>query len=222
MDIALFDLDHTLIPFDSGSAFTRHLASLGVLGADFEPQYLDYCRRYADGTVDMLAMHRFTVGALAVHDVDALAGWVRDFSAAIAPSVPRAARELVDAHREAGHACAIVTATTRFVAEAFGAVFAPIAVLATEPEVDAQGRYTGDIVGRACFREQKIAHVEAWLERLGASWADVERSWFYSDSINDLPLLQRVSDPVVVDPDPRLRAEAAARGWPVRSLRTAG
>jgi HAD superfamily hydrolase (TIGR01490 family) len=220
MRIALFDLDHTLIPFDSGSAFTGHLASLGALDAAFGPAYLDYCRGYADGTVDMLAMHRFTVGALAVHDPVVLAGWLREFTVAIAGRVPPPARELVDAHRAAGHACAIVTATTRFIAEALGAVFAPIDVLATEPEVDAQGRYTGEIVGQACFREQKIAHVEAWLARRGASWDAVEKSWFYSDSINDLPLLQAVSNPVVVDPDPMLLAEAAARGWPVRSLRS--
>jgi HAD superfamily hydrolase (TIGR01490 family) len=218
MKIALFDLDHTLIPFDSGSMFTRHLASLGALDDDFEPRYLDYCRRYADGTVDMLEMHRFTVSALGVHDPARLAGWLRDFRAAVVPRVAAPARELVDGHLAAGHACALVTATTRFVAEAFGAAFGLADVLATEPEVDADGRYTGEIVGLACFREQKIAHVRQWLARRGAAWADIERSWFYSDSINDLPLLMAVTDPVVVDPDPALRAEALVRGWPIRSL----
>ncbi len=215
MQIALFDLDHTLIPFDSGSMFTRHLASFGALDDGFEAQYLDYCRRYADGTVDMLAMHRFTVGALGRHDPATLAGWLRDFRAAIASRVGAPARKLVDGHLAAGHACALVTATTRFVAEAFAEVFALPDVLATEPEVDANGRYTGEIVGLACFREQKIAHVQAWLARRGASWDDVERSWFYSDSINDLPLLQAVTDPVAVDPDPALRAQALAKGWPI-------
>ena len=219
MRIALFDLDHTLIPFDSGSLFTRHLASLGALDDDFEPRYLDYCRRYADGTVDMLEMHRFTVAALGVHDPARLAGWLRDFRAVIAPRVGPAARRLVDGHLAAGHACALVTATTRFVAEAFAAVFGLSDVLATEPEVDANGHYTGEIVGLACFRDQKIAHVEAWLARRGLAWRDVERSWFYSDSINDLPLLMAVTDPVVVDPDPRLRDEARERGWPILSLR---
>jgi len=218
VQIALFDLDHTLIPFDSGSAFTRHLASLGALDDSFEPRYLDYCRRYADGTVDMLEMHRFTVSALGAHDPVRLAGWLREFRSAIAPSVSDAARNLVDGHRAAGHACALVTATTRFVAEAFAAAFDLTDVLATEPEVGADGRYTGEVVGLACFREQKIAHVEAWLARLGSTWSDVERSWFYSDSINDLPLLMAVTDPVAVDPDPSLRAEAEVRGWPIRSL----
>ena len=218
MQIALFDLDHTLIPFDSGSMFTQHLAALGALDDGFEAQYLDYCRRYADGTVDMLAMHRFTVGALGAHDPATLAQWLRDFRGAIAARVPPAALELVARHLAARDACALVTATTRFVAEAFAAVFGLTEVLATEPEIDAQGRYTGEIVGQACFREYKIAHVEAWLARRGASWDDVERSWFYSDSINDLPLLELVTDPVAVDPDPALRARALANGWPIMSF----
>jgi HAD superfamily hydrolase (TIGR01490 family) len=218
MQIALFDLDHTLIPFDSGSMFTQHLAALGALDDGFEAQYLDYCRRYADGTVDMLAMHRFTVGALGAHDPATLAQWLREFRGAIAARVPPAALELVARHLAARDACALVTATTRFVAEAFAAVFGLADVLATEPEIDAQGRYTGEIVGQACFREYKIAHVEAWLARRGASWDDVERSWFYSDSINDLPLLEVVTDPVVVDPDAALRARALANGWPIMSL----
>ena len=218
MQIALFDLDHTLIPFDSGSMFTSHLASLGALDDGFEALYLDYCRRYADGTVDMLAMHRFTVGALGRHDPATLAQWLHDFRATIAARVPPAALDLVARHLASRDACALVTATTRFVAQAFASVFGLTEVLATEPEVDGQGRYTGEIVGQACFREHKIAHVQAWLARRGASWDDVERSWFYSDSINDLPLLEAVTDPVVVDPDPALRARALAKGWPIMSF----
>ena len=221
MRIALFDLDHTLIPFDSGSAFTQHLASIGALEPDFHPQYLEYCRHYAEGRVDMAEMHRFTVGALAVHEPEVLGEWLHEFSATIAPRVAPAARELVDSHRRQGHACALVTATTRFVAESFARIFGLDEVLATEPELDACGRYTGEIVGEPCFREHKIAHVEAWLGRRGATWLEVERSWFYSDSINDLPLLLTVTDPIVVDPDAMLRAEAEARGWPVHSLRAA-
>jgi HAD superfamily hydrolase (TIGR01490 family) len=218
MQIALFDLDHTLIPFDSGAAFTRHLAARGALEAGFEAQYLDHCRRYAAGSVDMAAMHRFTVGALAVHSPEVLARWLREFEPEIAMHVPAAAHALVRHHQEAGHACALVTATTRFVAEVFASVLGLAEVLATEPERDAQGRYTGEIVGEACFRQHKLTHVKAWLARRGKAWSDVERSWFYSDSINDLPLLQAVTDPVVVEPDPMLRVHALAQGWPVCTL----
>jgi HAD superfamily hydrolase (TIGR01490 family) len=222
MQIALFDLDHTLIPFDSGSAFARHLISLGALDTGFEAQYLDHCRRYVEGSVDMVAMHRFTVGALARHAPDTMALWLAEFRTAIAAQVPRSARELVSEHQAAGHCCALVTATTRFVAEPFGAALGLTDVLATEPQIGEDGRYTGEIVGQACFREHKLSHVRDWLARRGLAWGDVERSWFYSDSINDLPLLEAVSDPVVVDPDPLLRAHAVAKGWPVRSLRHAG
>jgi HAD superfamily hydrolase (TIGR01490 family) len=222
MQIALFDLDHTLIPFDSGSAFTQHMASRGALPPGFEAQYLDYCKRYAAGTVDMGAMHRFTVGALAAHEPDVLAGWLREFPAVIAPRVLPAAFTLVATHRDAGHACALVTATSRLVAEACATLFelAPDDVLATESARGADGRYTGEIVGEPCFQHHKRSHVERWLSRRGAGWNDVARSWFYSDSINDLPLLEAVTDPVVVDPDPKLLAVATARGWPVRRLAT--
>ena len=219
MDIALFDLDHTLIPFDSGAVFTRHLAERGALPPEFEAQYLEYCLRYAAGTVDMVQMHRFTVGALAVHDPATLARWLDEFQHLVAPRIPQRARQLVQQHQAAGHACALVTATTRFVAEAFGAVLDLREVLATQPEVGPDGRYTGEIVGYACFREHKLVHVQAWLARRGLAWGDVGRSWFYSDSCNDLPLLQAVTDPVAVDPDARLHAFATARGWPVLSLR---
>ena len=221
MEIALFDLDHTLIPFDSGSVFTRHLASRGALPPEFEAQYLDYCRRYAEGTVDMVQMHRFTVGALGVHEPATLAQWLREFREVIAPRIPRRARQLVQHHQATGRTCALVTATTRFVAEAFAAVLGLDTVLATEPALGPDGRYTGEIVGQPCFREHKRTHVEQWLARRGMRFTDLGRSWFYSDSVHDLPLLEAVSDPVAVDPDARLLAIAQGRGWPVISLRDA-
>lgn len=218
MRLALFDLDHTLIPFDSGTVFTRHLIACGALDAGFEPRYLEYCRRYAEGRVDMVEMHRFTVGALAVHPPARLERWLREFEPVIASLVPDASHELVRVHRQAGDACVLVTATTRFVAQAFARVLGLDEVLATEPAVDARGHYSGEVVGEPCFREHKRTHVEGWLARRGATWRDVERCWFYSDSINDLPLLSAVSDPVVVNPDPLLEAHARERGWPIRRI----
>ena len=218
MQIALFDLDHTLIPFDSGSVFTRFLTDHGALEASFAAQYLEYCHRYAAGTVDMVEMHRFTVGALSRHSPAALTGWLREFEATLAPQVPDEAYWLVRQHQADGHLCALVTATTRFVAEPFARVLGLGEVLATEPATDGRGHYTGEIVGVPCFREHKRTHVQAWLARHGLDWQRVARSWFYSDSMNDLPLLQTVSDPVVVNPDPRLLAHARATGWPVLSI----
>ena len=218
MKIALFDLDHTLIPFDSGAVFTRFLADSGALPDSFEPQYLDYCRQYAAGRVDMVEMHRFTVGALAVHAPARLQAWLREFAARIPALLPPASLALVREHQAAGHVCALVTATTRFVAEPFGHALGLAEVLATEPAYDTQGHCTGEIVGEPCFREHKRSHVQAWLARHGLGWADVARSWFYSDSANDLPLLLSVSDPVAVNPDAALLAHALAAGWPVRRI----
>lgn len=218
MQLALFDLDHTLIPFDSGSLFTRYLIARGALPAAFEHEYLAHCRAYAEGTVDMVAMHRFTVGALAVHPPARLRAWLEVFRAEAAPQVPAASHALVREHREAGHTCVLVTATSRLVSQAFGAVLGFEHVLATEPQRDASGRVTGEVVGVPCFREHKLTHLQAWLAARGLAWADVRRSWFYSDSHNDLPLLEAVSDPVAVNADARLAAVAAERGWPQRTL----
>jgi HAD superfamily hydrolase (TIGR01490 family) len=218
MQIALFDLDHTLIPFDSGSVFTRFLAERGALPEGFAAQYLDYCRQYAAGRLDMRAMHRFTVGALAGYTPERLAAWLREFEALIAPLVPAASHTLVREHQAAGHLCALVTATTRIVAAPFGRVLGLADVLCTEPAYDTRGHCTGDVVGEPCFREHKRSHVLAWLARRGLALGEVQRSWFYSDSANDLPLLEAVSDPVAVNPDTALAAHAAAAGWPVRRI----
>ena len=221
MHLALFDLDHTLIPFDSGSVFTRFLAAQGALPEGFADEYLAYCRRYAAGTVDMVEMHRFTVGALAPHPPERLAQWIDDFAATLPARVPAAARALVDGHRAAGHRCLLVTATTRLVAEPFARTLGfdiAAELLPTEPARDARGHVTGEIVGVPCFREHKVSHVGAWLQRQGLDWPALERSWFYSDSANDLPLLQAVSDPVAVNADPRLADHARAHGWPQRRI----
>ena len=221
MQLALFDLDHTLIPFDSGSVFTRFLAEQGALPPGFEATYLDYCHRYAAGTLDMVAMHRFTVGALSAHAPGQLAAWLDDFAQRIEPMIPAAAHALLDDHRRQGHRCLLVTATTRLVATPFAQALGfdvPGEVLATEPARDAQGHLTGEVVGVPCFREDKATHVAAWLQQRGLGWPQVQRSWFYSDSANDLPLLEQVSDPVAVNADARLAARAQAAGWAQRQI----
>jgi HAD superfamily hydrolase (TIGR01490 family) len=219
MKVALFDLDHTLIGFDSGNAFARFLMDRGALSPDFEPPYLEFCRQYAAGTLDITVMHRYTVGALKRHAPSALAQHLVDFEAAMAPRIEPAAQALVQQHAAAGHACALVTATTRFVAEPFARLLGLPVVLATEPERGADGRYSGETVGPPCFRGHKLTHVNAWLQRLGRTLAGVQESWFYSDSSNDLPLLEAVTRPVAVNPDARLAALAAQRGWRTLALR---
>jgi HAD superfamily hydrolase (TIGR01490 family) len=159
-------------------------------------------------------MHRANVEPLRHHPIETLRGWAREFETEIAPRVPNSMRALVDRHRDDGHVCAIVTATTRLIAAPLARIFGVAHLLATEAATSG-GLLTGDIVGLPCFREHKLTHVARWLAGQGATLPTVERSWFYSDSIGDLPLLQAVTDAVAVAPDARLRAEALRRGWPV-------
>ncbi|MEY2688213.1 MAG: hypothetical protein RL375_2411 [Pseudomonadota bacterium] len=218
--LALFDLDHTLIAFDSGGAFTRWLADRGVLDAAFESQYLAYCHDYAAGRLDIRAMHRYTVGALAALPPAQLQAWLDEFACEVASRIAPAALALVRSHQRRGDLCALVTATTRFIAEPFARLYGIGHVLATEPERDAQGCLTGGIVGEPCFRQHKCGHVERWLAARGQRLADFTVSSFYSDSFHDLPLLQAVRRPVAVDADAALQAHALAQGWDTLSLRS--
>jgi HAD superfamily hydrolase (TIGR01490 family) len=217
--LALFDLDHTLIPFDSGGAFTRWLADRGRLDAGFEAHYLAYCHDYAAGRLDIRAMHHYTVGALAALDPAQLQAWLKEFEAEVAARITPAARALVQSHQQRGDLCALVTATTRFIAEPFARLFGIDHVLATEPERDAQGRLTGGVVGEPCFRGHKCGHVQRWLGARGLTLGDFASTTFYSDSVHDLPLLQLVRRPVAVDADAALSAHAQALGWQTLSLR---
>lgn len=214
MKLALFDLDHTLIPFDSGMAWTRFLVARGVLPADAETVYLGYCQQYVDGTLDIHALHRASVAPLASFGMAALRQWAAEFEAEIAPQVPEPMRALVRRHQDAGHVCAIVTATTRFIAEPFGRLFGVADVLATRSLV-IDDTLDGAIDGDPCYGVHKLMHVNQWLATRGTRLDALEQSWFYSDSASDLPLLGAVSDPVAVAPDDRLRARAVEAGWPI-------
>lgn len=218
MNLALFDLDHTLIPFDSGMAWTRFLVARGALPPEAEARYLGYCRQYVAGTLDIHAMHRAAIGPLAAFEPAQLAAWRAEFEVAVRSRLPGAMRALVQRHQAAGDLCALVTATTRLIAEPFAQGFGLDHVLATESEF-ADGRPTGEIAGLPCFREHKATHVAAWLTRLGRpGLAAFERSWFYSDSASDLPLLGAVTDPVAVRPDDPLRSHALRHGWAVMDV----
>ena len=222
MNLALFDLDHTLIPFDSGMAWTQFLVARGVLPADAEAVYLDYCRQYVAGTLDIHAMHFASVAPLASVPRAELARWSGEFEQALHPRVPAAMRALVRGHRDAGDLCAIVTATTSVIAEPCARLFDVPHLLATDAATldgTPGGAFTGAIAGLPCFREHKVTHVQRWLAdaapRGAATLAGFERSWFYSDSASDLPLLCAVTDPVAVRPDARLRDHALREGWPI-------
>lgn len=226
MNLALFDLDHTLIPFDSGMAWTRFLVQAGVLPPQASDDYLAHARQYVAGTLDIHAMHRACVAPLRRFPRPLLLQWGREFEQWVAPQVPAAMHTLVQGHQRAGDLCALVTATTRFIAEPLARLFGLDEVLATEAATadgSPTGPLTGEIAGLPCFREHKPTRVRAWLASLPAvrgpglprQLQGFDRSWFYSDSTSDLPLLRAVTDPVAVQPDERLRAVAMAAGWPV-------
>ena len=215
MRLALFDLDHTLIPFDSGMAFMRFLVARGALPAASDAAYLEACRRFVAGQIDVLALHRALVLPLAAAKRGELDAWLADFDAALAPTLPPNALALVQAHRDAGDVCCLVTATTRLVAERYAAAFGIEELLATEAQRDSLGRLTGEVVGAPCVGAHKLDKLVTWLALQGHSLAGVAHSSFYSDSIRDLPLLEAVSEPVAVRPDAALRALAEQRGWRV-------
>lgn len=224
MKLALFDLDHTLIPFDSGMAWTQFLVAKGVLPPDASQTYLGYCHQYVAGTLDIHDMHRASVRPLAVHGLSLIEAWAVEFGQTLSPRLPPAMKSLVRSHLEAGHLCALVTATTRFVADPLGQLFGLEHIIATEPVIAGEAdsrRLTGEIAGDPCYRELKVSRVAAWLGDLPGAAAhqggitSFEKSWFYSDSASDLPLLRAVTDPVAVAPDPRLREVALDSGWPI-------
>jgi HAD superfamily hydrolase (TIGR01490 family) len=218
MNLALFDLDHTLIPFDSGMAWTRRLIAHGHLPAEAEERYLGYARQYVAGTLDIRAMHRAVMAPWLGQPRSTLDAWVTEFRQDMAQRVPASTLALVARHRSAGDLCAIVTATTRLIAAPFGGLFDIPTVIATEAAtIDGTpgAAFTGEIDGEPCYREYKLQHVRRWLARLGLSLEGFARSWFYSDSASDLPLLDAVTDPVAAWPDDRLRELAMQRGWPI-------
>jgi len=218
--LALFDLDNTLLAGDSDYEWGQFLVDHGVLDrASYEAQNAAYFDQYKAGTLDIHEYLGFALRPLAEHTPEELARWHAEFMRTrIAPMIGTAARELVRGHRDRGELCAIVTATNSFVTAPIARAFGVTHLIATEPE-SRNGRFTGRVAGTPCFREGKIARVDAWLSGLGRPLAQFDESAFYSDSHNDLPLLERVSRPVAVDPDRQLAAEAARRGWPVISLR---
>ena len=220
MKLALFDLDNTLLAGDSDYEWGQFLIDLGVLErAEYEAQNREFYEQYVAGTLDIHEFLGFALRPLAQHSSAELARWLTDFMRSrILPMIGQKARALVARHAAAGELCAVVTATNSFVTGPIAREFGVAHLIATEPEA-VDGRFTGRVVGTPCFREGKVLRVEQWLGRLGIGWVDLQQSVFYSDSHNDLPLLERVTHPVAVDPDATLEAEARRRGWPMVSLR---
>jgi HAD superfamily hydrolase (TIGR01490 family) len=220
LNLTLFDLDGTLLPTDSDHAFGEFVIELGWTdGEAYRRRNDDFFRQYQQGQLDIAAYVDFCTTPWRGRGADELLAAQRRFVEQVArPALRDTALALVQRHREAGDEIAIVTATNEFVTRPIADLFDVEVLLATELERDAAGRVTGAIRGVPCFRDGKIARVQQWLAAQGRTLGDFERCTFYSDSTNDLPLLEHVSHPVATNPGPALRDIALARGWPVLNL----
>lgn len=219
MTLAIFDLDNTLIGGDSDYLWTQYLVELGVVdGTHYAAENERYYRQYEAGTMDIYEFLRFQLRPLAQHEPAQLQAWRASFmEQKIEPILLPAAQALLDEHRGRGDTLLIITATNRFITAPIAARLGVDHLLATDLQ-QRDGRYTGDVEGTPCYQRGKVARLHSWLAE---HHADLDNSWFYSDSHNDLPLLQEVTHPVAVDPNPLLRQEAQRRGWPIISLRRA-
>lgn len=219
MELVLFDLDNTLLAGDSDFEWAQFLIGKGVLDPEVhEARNNVFYEQYKAGTLDIFEFLDFQLQPLARHDRAQLDAWHAEFMRTrIVPMIGEPARRLVNKHLEDDAIVAIVTATNSFVTGPIAREFRIPHLIATIPAME-NGQFTGKPRGLPSFKAGKIARVEEWLESMGLYWGSFERTWFYSDSHNDLPLLERVTHPVAVDPDPTLRAHAEQAGWPVLSL----
>jgi len=222
-NLALFDLDHTLIPTDSDHEWGRFMVKLGIVDAERFAQQND--RFYADYKAGVLDIHAYLVAMLtplARHSRAQLNAWHDQYMReVIRPALQPAALELVRRHKDAGDLCCMVTATNEFITGPIAGVFGVDKLIASEAET-VDGRpdspYTGRPTGTPSYREGKVVRTGQWLASLGKTWSDFERSYFYSDSHNDIPLLEKVTDPIATNPDPTLREHAQRAGWRILDL----
>ena len=215
--LVLFDLDNTLLAGDSDFEWAQFLIEHGVLDRElYEARNQRFYDQYTAGTLDIREFLDFQLKPLSRHPRAQLAAWHREFmERKIRPLIRRKARALVERHHN--DLRVVITATNSFVTAPIAREFGVAHLIATEPE-QRDGEFTGGVSGIPCFREGKVARLEAWLAGRGARLSAFPESWFYSDSHNDMALLQRVSHPVAVDPDAELRAHAGRNGWRIISL----
>ena len=221
--LALFDLDHTLLPCDSDYEWGQFLARLGVVdGEDYARKNERFYQDYKDGKLNIHEFLRFALKPLSEHSRAQLKEWHDQFmEEVITGQLRQKAIDLVKQHQDAGDLCCVVTATNSFVTRPIVESFGIEHLIATEPATmddSPLANFTGEIKGTPNFREGKIQNLQDWLSKQKLSFSQLPCSYFYSDSMNDLPLLEKVSHPVATNPDDRLRSEAQKRGWPILEL----
>ena len=219
MKLALFDLDHTLLPIDSDHTWGEFTTELGWNDpTHFRQRNDEFYAHYQAGTLDIHDYVRFATRAVRERGATQAAhAHARYMDEVIRPRITPEALALVRSHQHAGDTVMIVTATNEFVTRPIAQAFGVSELIAVELERDASGWITGEIQGTPSFREGKVTRVEHWLAARGLGWGDVQMS-FYSDSMNDLPLLEKAQQPVATNPDKRLRQLATERGWRILDL----
>ena len=217
VSIALFDLDNTLIGGDSDYLWGCFLAEHGIVDAEaYTSENQRFYDQYLEGSLDIHEFLRFQLQPLATHKRAQLEEWREQYLAEkIDPILLPRARALLEKHRAKGDQLLIITATNRFITEPIAKRYGVNQLLATEPEI-VDGEYTGGVNGTPCFQNGKVEQLDNWLLNEKQT---LDGSWFYSDSHNDLPLLEKVEHPVAVDPDDKLKSHARAMGWSITSLR---
>lgn len=220
MNLALFDLDHTLIPIDSDYEWGQFLCRVGAVDREaFTARNQDFYRQYQQGTLNPVEYLEFAFGTLKRFPRAQLDAWHAQFmDEVIRPAMRKEARALVEEHRQAGELVAIITATNRFVTGPIAQAFGIDHLIAAEPELTAGGEITGRLVGTPPYGPGKVTNMHAWLASMGKTLGDFERSTFYSDSQNDIPLLSIVTHPVATNPNAALARHAEAQGWPILKL----
>lgn len=220
MNLALFDLDHTLLPIDSDHTWGAFCIAEGLVDpVEHQRRNDEFSGHYRAGTLNIHKYVRFAMQvaakAGAARAAVMHAKYMRDW---ILPAIKPVAVDLVHSHQAAGDTCIIITATNEFVTREIASAFGVAHLIAVDLERDAEGHVTNRIAGVPSFKDGKVTRMEMWLADRGLTWSDVPKSTFYSDSMNDLPLLERVTHPVATNPDERLRAIAVQRQWQILDL----
>ena len=220
MKLVLFDLDNTLLAGDSDYEWGQFLIERGIVDRVlYEARNLAFYQQYKAGTLNIHEFLDFQLRPLTQHTRAELDVWHAEFmQQKIQPMITTEARDLVNRALDEAALVAIITATNSFVTAPIARIFGIPNLIATEPE-QIDGKFTGKVSGTPSFREGKITRLNEWLAGQNKQLNDFDESWFYSDSLNDLPLLELVSNPVAVDADPTLHSHAQTHGWPSISLR---
>jgi len=223
MALALFDLDNTLLAADSDYLWGVYLVEQGLVNKQlYDAANQRFYDEYKQGTLDINEFLNFSLQPLSEHPLEKLNAWHQDFMQQhIRAVMTESGKQQIQKHKRDGDTIVIITATNSFITQPIADAFGADALIATEPEC-INGQYTGKVDGIPCFQEGKITKLEQWIETSndGETTYTLDDSWFYSDSHNDIPLLEKVTFPVAVDPDDALRETAENRGWKITSFRT--